>query len=786
MVPPTSSLGQFRSGHSLLLALSLALLTHSAVDVRAGTVELKSGYVLHGRPVKLQTMTRNPNINQGPVPIYSIVMVSTDWQRYYVPERQIPDHGLNLDLNLNKTEQFVVPQVKQSRSEIIQNVGSIVSSTPFDEQFGRRTVTLATARGNLPVIQGITRIAADHVEVTGLSHVWDYGIGLNSLPQETILSILQNPLVCKPQDPQDRLARARFYIAAEWYPQAFAELDSIARDFPDFQDRVTSFRQELLQVFGRHVMRELNQRRKVGQYQLADDSAARIPLALVGGAVQRDVEQFLGASQKEIEDLERVELVLGDLQAQLTDSVLREQVSTVRTQLLAELDRSGLDRLRPFLQSLNDPQRTAAEKLALAFSGWAAGADDASTDLPRSLRFWDARGLIREYLRSSNPIIRGQLFDELRQLESVGAVGTRELIRELPPVLDAEMIQPGIAAPITIPAEGNIPELSYQVLLPTEYSPNRRYPCIVALRAEHKTTEQMLAFWGGREESPGWAQRRGYIVIAPEYAPETAREYSYSNASHLTVLQTLRDAKLRFSIDADRVFLTGHDMGADAAFDIGMAYPDLFAGVMPIGGVSDHYGLFLFENCRYTAWYVVRGELGRDAQRKPMAKFFDDLFVAGFKYDLIYAEFPGRGQDAYMDELPKLFDWMDLHVRGPVPNEFEYFSLRQCDNQPFWVVANGLPKNYLLPQPAGAAQKIDVMKITGRVTPGNTVTVTSPTSSTTLRLLDGLVDFDSKLTVRINRKQQFSKFIAPDLQTMLEDYRLRADRSRLASLVLEF
>ena len=44
------------------------------------------------------------------------------------------------------------------------------------------------------------------------------------------------------------------------------------------------------------------------------------------------------------------------------------------------------------------------------------------------------------------------------------------------------------------------------------------------------------------------------------------------------------DAKesLRFFHDGDRVFLTGHSMGGDAAWDIALAHPDLWAGAIPL------------------------------------------------------------------------------------------------------------------------------------------------------------------------------------------------------------
>ena len=59
----------------------------------------------------------------------------------------------------------------------------------------------------------------------------------------------------------------------------------------------------------------------------------------------------------------------------------------------------------------------------------------------------------------------------------------------------------------------------------------------------------------------GQAGRNGYIVIAPAWGREQQSEYGYTLAEHLAVLHTLRDACRHFSIDTDRVYLSGHSMG---------------------------------------------------------------------------------------------------------------------------------------------------------------------------------------------------------------------------------
>ena len=87
----------------------------------------------------------------------------------------------------------------------------------------------------------------------------------------------------------------------------------------------------------------------------------------------------------------------------------------------------------------------------------------------------------------------------------------------------------------------------------------------------------------------GQATRHGYIVIAPVWTKPQQFQYEYSAREHAAVIGALRDACGRFSIDTDRVFLTGHSMGGDAAWDIALAHPDLWAGVVPITALSGKY-----------------------------------------------------------------------------------------------------------------------------------------------------------------------------------------------------
>ncbi len=110
----------------------------------------------------------------------------------------------------------------------------------------------------------------------------------------------------------------------------------------------------------------------------------------------------------------------------------------------------------------------------------------------------------------------------------------------------------------------------YHVQLPPEYDPLRRYPCVVTLGNPSLAARDQMQWWTGRYDPNlkmhlGQAARQGYIIVAPEWSVEKQVRYEYSAREHAAILYSLRDALRRFSIDSDRVFLSGHSAGGDAA-----------------------------------------------------------------------------------------------------------------------------------------------------------------------------------------------------------------------------
>ncbi|RMG32791.1 MAG: hypothetical protein D6725_16940, partial [Planctomycetota bacterium] len=582
-------------------------------------------------------------------------------------------------------------------------------------------------------------------------------------------------------NPEDRLAVARFLIQATWYVEGLKELDSIAADFPELSERIAELRRTARRLIARQLLIELRHRRQAGQHRLAYRAALTFPRdgldAELLGEVDRTLQEYRTLQ-------ERITLAwarLGELQGRLSDKALRERLEPLRGIIREQLDFESLPRLEAFLKLHADETLQPDQRLALAYSGWVVGAENAVTDLQTAVNLWEAQFLVRQVLNEPDAALREQLAVRLSRLEGISAEVVARIIRHLPPWKETDFRAAAGAFDLVAEVDDG-PPVTYSVLLPLEYNPFHRYPMIVALRPAQRTRRDELAWWGGTAQQPLQAQRRGYIVIAPEYLKDGQRRYEYDAYAHHAVLAALTDACRRFNVDSDRIFLAGHAAGGDAAFDIGLAHPDLFAGVIPIAAVVDRHVKFLWKNGRRVAWYVVSGELDRDTFQRN-AFVLNQMLKYGF--DMIFTEYIGRGYESFYEEIHKLFDWMDRQRRehfftDPQDRTVDVYVLRPHDDRYYFVSLDGLPASVLQsPVNGGSGRSNRPMMLQVKITEGNTVYLRSGADRHTLWLSPQMIDFQQRVRVRIGGRTVFNDFLQPDIHTLLEDVRRRADRAKL-------
>ncbi len=785
-----------RTRCAVLGGLLVLLVVASPVD--AGELLMKSGFRIPSGTVRAFNSIRMEvgGGSQGNVPLTPFRMLDDGMRRYFVGERQVAEE--NFDVDLERFDKFELKQRRQGGSLNLSGaaVGPFRSDTQFDEH-GHRIVTLIDEARERELKLGITTLRPHSCVVTGLNCQWEFQVATTSIPRNALHAMLRSGI--EPERPEDRFKVVRFYQQAGMYELALAELDAIATDLPSQKEQAETVAIEARQLLARRLLTELKHRRAAGQIRLSYEALGSFPKEKLGADILRELRQMQTEFDEAVEKGERAKHRLGDLQEGLT-AEQRQQVAPLRDEIMQQLDWETLTRLEPFLRLEKDESLSSSEKLALAYSGWVAGDANAITDLSATIRWWQARFQILEYLRAEHPAQRQQILSDLQAIEGIGAKSIEQLIPQLPPIIDSPDLRGGAISQLTVREPGRPRDADeaeshgfrYSVLVPPEFNPHHAYPVIISMHEGGLTPEHELRWWGGNEANPLQAQRHGYLVVAPEYLPPKFGD-PLPAPTDLIVGEVLRDVRRRFLIDSDRVFLSGHGRGGDAAFDVALARPDLLAGVLPISGglISPKNGsvrdaVRLSENSRDLAWYMVVGELdfglfGRHADwAEKLMKNATDIVLVQYK---------ARGHENFYSEIHRLFDWMELHRRPPEPKEFDLESLRTTDLRLHWVRwSNTAPRPARVnPKGQQPPKPVNAVTVKARILPGEnekkTITV-GGRSPITLWLNSQLLDLDKRLSVEVGQPSQrrFHDFLKPEIEAVLEDFRQTGDRQRLHSV----
>jgi predicted peptidase len=133
-------------------------------------------------------------------------------------------------------------------------------------------------------------------------------------------------------------------------------------------------------------------------------------------------------------------------------------------------------------------------------------------------------------------------------------------------------------------SEGAAGKNKYSVFIPRDYKADgTKWPTIVFL---HGVGEAGSDGVGCTTVGigPAIANRNGkfdFIVIFPQ----TGWDWTGQRSENL-MLDALKDAQKHYSIDADRVSLTGMSSGGKGTWVLGARHPEIFSALVPMGGFS--------------------------------------------------------------------------------------------------------------------------------------------------------------------------------------------------------
>ncbi|MBI1247412.1 peptidase [bacterium] len=764
-----------------LLAFGVVWLCLPVVAM-ATIVELKNGMRLEGSVGKIASMSNDPLKSSGGGAVNNelIVLVDDDLKRTFVSTYQVQDVQEVAPLPV---ERIKIEQDVTESGQAVHAVGEGIRITKWDE-YGRRIYSMQSALGPIDVIQGITEITPAWTRVEGLKadhdYRWDMRIRTSSIPRDKLSAILMRRI--DPTDSNQRIKIVRLYLQAERYRDAATELSAVINDFPDLKNQFSKQLDELYQLAANNLIDEVELRKDTGQHNLAYGMLSKFPGEHVASSNLLKVKSMLTEYQTAYERRDKMFAILKKHHDAHIDPTNQAVVDAAVADIQQELNINNMERLGPYMRLSDDPKLTDDEKLALAISGWILGPNDSTENLAVALSVFQARDLISQYISNETGVDRHGILEKLKGMEGGAPNYVAKILQYMkPPLWSAEPETkseiPGYYL-MRVPGVAGRADFFYYVQLPQGYDPYRKYPTVVTLHGAGTTAEQQIDWWAGSHSENakirlGQASRNGYIVIAPMWAEEHQFEYNYSAYEHAAVLFSLRHALRHFSIDNDRVFLSGHSMGGDAAWDIGLAHPDLWAGVIPIVAKADKYVTRYWENAKNVPFYFVCGEMDGNKREQNASNF--DRYLRNGLFDVMIAEYRGRGHEHFQDEIMDLFKWMGLHKRQFAPKEFTVVSMRPWDNFFYWLEVSDFPERSLVlpanyPQPRSSPVQIEA-----KVLATNGVRVDSGTGQANIYLTPDLVNFDERITV-IYDNRNYGNGVVPSTEVMLEDVRSRGDR----------
>ncbi|HEV3341254.1 MAG TPA: alpha/beta hydrolase-fold protein, partial [Pirellulales bacterium] len=755
----------------------------------ASKLVMKDGRVYEGKLVRLSSIgDQAPNVHDANAPqVQSIELVDDSLRRIFVPKSQVREAPPEADVAAVEAFNIRGQHASHTGGEV-RALGPPIRITPFDEH-GRRIFTMNSNQGKIDVVQGITQITPQWTKVEALhmmqgrNFVWDMRIATSSIPPDTLRKIVTRQI--NTERIEERLKLVKLFLQGERYSDAREELKTILQDFPESKQRFEAALRDLNQTSARRTLLEVEVRSKAGQHILANDVLQKFPTENVAGETLQAVKQALDEYRAEFDRGNEIMQQIGQLVGKLnTDE--RTKVEPAYYEIKRELNLNTLGRMASFRQFWADPSLSDQEKLSLAISGWLVGTDDALRKLPVAVSLFDCRNLVRQYLAETAKNKRNQILADLSSQEAATPELIAKLLRYMLPPVDTKPPDGGPAGFFELSVNGltGHPPITYYVQLPPEYDPHRPYPAVVTLNGSGTTPLQQIDWWAGavgeNGQRVGQATRFGYIVIAPAWATEGQIEYGFSALEHAAVLNSLRDACRRFSIDTDRVFLSGHSMGGDGAWDLALSHPDLWAGVMPVVARSDMYIGLLWENMRRVPFYLVSGELDGGKAKlnsKDLDRYLTNTRDGGFNATVV--EFQGRGHEHFSDEILRLFDWMNRFERDFFPKEFTVKSMRPWDNYFWWIELDDFPEKAMIdPEEWSTKKARNPAQTKAQANSANGLLVTTAAKKSTIWLSPELINFKHKLSITVNggRARVPGSGIEPSLAVMLEDARTRADR----------
>jgi hypothetical protein len=326
-------------------------------------------------------------------------------------------------------------------------------------------------------------------------------------------------------------------------------------------------------------------------------------------------------------------------------------------------------------------------------------------------------------------------------------------------------------------------DVQYFMGIPAGYDRGKAWPLVIRLIAanaliadpEHPPKPddvvRMYAGWAAEEAKA----HPDAVVVMPLLNLDEMYGPSYKGMN--SVIQAMHHVTTKVNVDASRVYMVGHGMGAHATWNLSIHYPTYFAAINPLAGAaSQDWQRIRLMNLRNTlpvVWHDTDDPIIKTGHATALVNILKNL-----KYEVVFEQTQKMGHVPSEAVAAKLYETMRGRTRELYPKQVNVRSSRPDPtfNRVDWVQ---------LYQPLNAGQEISffLRRGTGKILlnqnafscqaaltgPNKVEAKTDNVETMRVYLNDQMMDLTKPVTVIVNGKTRFEGMIKPSIEEMLKD-----------------
>jgi len=201
----------------------------------------------------------------------------------------------------------------------------------------------------------------------------------------------------------------------------------------------------------------------------------------------------------------------------------------------------------------------------------------------------------------------------------------------------------------------------YLLILPKGYGKGeQRWPLIIFLHSAGKRPDDLNKIWIPMPPRAHDIKKDFPFIVAYPQCPKDSRGHYKGWPNEL--LNALLDyIEHRYRVDTERIYLTGISMGGSGTWSLACAYPERFAAIAPVCGLTKPSRACRLKNVPIWAFHGARDEVIPLRESEEMVEA-----VKACGGDAKLTVYPDAGHNAWTPTYKnkELYDWFVSHRRG--------------------------------------------------------------------------------------------------------------------------